>query len=356
MSETYPPDDASPEPAEPPSAMSGEDLLPPVEPPSAGFILQLFVVPALIVLIIVGVWLTFSWLVHQGRPEDLIQGLQGSNVSRWQRASELANMLRNERRADFKSDSSAANQLAVILDREIDAAADGHGMDKQAVMLRYFLCRALGEFHVSDGLDVLLKAASTDRDDRELSVRLGAIEAIAVLASNLQQLKPPQKLNSPELERTLSRLAEDDEDTVRSETAYLLGRLGTPFCLDELVGLVDDPHADTRYNAAVALAHQGRAEGVETLAEMLDFTETASIREESDPQAQIAKRSLIISNALLAAEELARQNPDADLSPITESLDKLINADTAELQEAMINPRRVVAAAKHTREILRQSR
>ena len=48
-------------------AAAGDDLLPPVEPPSAGFIIQLFVVPALIVLVIVSVWFTFSWLVRIGR-------------------------------------------------------------------------------------------------------------------------------------------------------------------------------------------------------------------------------------------------------------------------------------------------
>src|SRR5439155_23866789 len=37
----------------------GEELLPPVEPPSARFIIQLFVVPALIVALIVAVWLAF---------------------------------------------------------------------------------------------------------------------------------------------------------------------------------------------------------------------------------------------------------------------------------------------------------
>ena len=38
----------------------GESALPPVEPPSAGFIVQLFVVPALIVLAVVGVWALFG--------------------------------------------------------------------------------------------------------------------------------------------------------------------------------------------------------------------------------------------------------------------------------------------------------
>jgi hypothetical protein len=43
------------------TAQLPEDL-PPVEPPSAGFIIQLFVVPGLIVLAIVGVWALFGKL------------------------------------------------------------------------------------------------------------------------------------------------------------------------------------------------------------------------------------------------------------------------------------------------------
>ncbi len=42
------------------------DVLPPVEPPSAGFILQLFVVPGIIVAIIVMVWLLFNWVARTG--------------------------------------------------------------------------------------------------------------------------------------------------------------------------------------------------------------------------------------------------------------------------------------------------
>jgi len=41
--------------------------LPPVEPPSAGFIIQLFVVPGLIVLAIVGVYLLFGKLATVGQ-------------------------------------------------------------------------------------------------------------------------------------------------------------------------------------------------------------------------------------------------------------------------------------------------
>jgi len=332
----------------------GDDLLPPVEPPSATFILQLFVVPALIVLIVVGVWLSFSWLVHRSQPKDLIQGLESSRIARWQRASELADMLRNERNEQLKTDKSAALQLAEILDREIDRGNDEGGMENESVTLRYFLCRALGEFHVPDVLPVLLKAATTNRDPREQVVRQGAVEAIAVLSFNLQQLDPPQELPSADLDKTLAQLAADDNDSIRSVTAYTLGRIGTPANLAQLEILVDDPHADTRYNAAVALAHHGNAKAVDTLAEMLDYTEMSSVREEEERSDQMMKHTLIMSNAMDAARELARKNPDADLTEITTALEKLAAADEATLQETMINPRRVSTAAEHTLKDLQQ--
>ncbi|MCA9047425.1 MAG: hypothetical protein KDA89_01775, partial [Planctomycetaceae bacterium] len=40
--------------------------LPPVEPPSAGFTLQLFLIPALIVAAVIGVWALFGKLADSG--------------------------------------------------------------------------------------------------------------------------------------------------------------------------------------------------------------------------------------------------------------------------------------------------
>ena len=91
-----------------PAASSGgsaDDNLPPVEPPSARFIIQLFVVPAVIVVLVVGIWIVVTSFVHRAmmRPEDVIQGLESSSVARWQRASELADLLRNDRFAEFRA-------------------------------------------------------------------------------------------------------------------------------------------------------------------------------------------------------------------------------------------------------------
>jgi HEAT repeat protein len=325
----------------------GDDLLPPVEPPSAGFIIQLFVVPALIVIAIVSVWLTFNWLVRRTatRPQDLIQGLeQGPSIARWQRASELADMLRNERFADFKQSGTAAAHLARILDRELELGKTGSGMQEGEVTLRYFLTRALGEFEVQEGLEVLLKAAETSRDPREQIVRHGALEAIAVRAFALRGRDPSQTLQHPELEPTLFRLAESEDPLIRSQTAYTLGQIGTPAAIDRLEVMTDDPNADARYNAAVALAHHGNEKAVETLAEMLDLEVLARAGSPADGQAPAIKRSVIVHTAIEAVKELARQNPAADLALVIEALEHITTADDEALNDAQLPPRLVSEA------------
>ena len=54
----------------------GGAVLPPVQPPTSGFLLQLFFIPMVIVLIIVVVWMLFSWLAHKGAtPRELVKEL-----------------------------------------------------------------------------------------------------------------------------------------------------------------------------------------------------------------------------------------------------------------------------------------
>ena len=337
--------------------VAGDDLLPPIEPPSAGFIVQLFIVPALIVLVVVAVWTTFSWLVHRTtmRPEDLIDGLQGSSVARWQRASELADMLRNERFAEFRTSSAAATKLAGILDREIDDAGTAGGQDEQSATLRYFLCRALGEFTVQEGTDVLLKAATTERDPNELIVRRGAIQALAVRAYDLTQLDPAQSLSDPQVETALVRLSSDENNLIRSEAAFALGQIGGPVCLARLEEMVDDPYVDARYNAAVALAQHGNPKALETLAEMLDPDEFTSVEQEKNEAAQFSKRTMIISSALNAVDDLAKKNPGADFSSVVAVLERIVQADRASLDRARIRPQ-VVARAQKSLDFLRPSK
>jgi HEAT repeat protein len=334
-----------------PDATAADSLLPPVEPPSAGFIIQLFVVPALIVLLIVSIWLAFNWLVRSAsRPEDVIRGLvEGPSVARWQRANELADMLRNERFAEFKRDERSAGELARILDREIAGAA----MEENDVEFRKYLARALGEFQVQEGMDVLLKAATTSRDEREQRVRDGALQAIAVRAYNLQQLDPPQQIENPNVESTLLSLAQDKDPLIRFQTAYALGQLGTPAAIERLEVLADDPDADTRFNAAVALAHRGNAKSVETLAEMIDLEEHASASKDANDKTRGMTRSVIVHTAIEATLALAKQNPEADLAPAVEMLTQLSEADDELLEKSQLPPQARFAAERALKSLRR---
>jgi HEAT repeat protein len=211
-------------------------------------------------------------------------------------------------------------------------------MDEQSVTLRYFLCRALGEFRVDEGTDVLVKAATTNRDAQEQIVRRGALQAIAVRAFNRSQANPGGQPADPELEAALVRLASDEDPLIRSETAYALGQIGSASSLERLEAIVEDAHADTRYNAAVALAQRGNEFAIPTLAEMLDPSEMSSIQEEPSPAAQFYKRSLIVTNAFDAVEKLASRNPDADFAPVVAVLEEIVAAKRAELEQARFHP------------------
>ena len=309
-------------------SISPDDALPPVEPPSARFILQLFVVPGVIVLVIVLVWLLFTWVASKGDdPKQYVAALKRPGPGQWQAASNLANALRNKRHEQFKSDHKAAEELATILKLDMKREKSEGGLDKNAITLRMFLCRALGEFYVDDGLEVLLQAAVTQRSDEEVDVRRSAIEGIALLAENLRQAKPPSELEHPQLDPTMEKLAKDDNPLIRYVTAYALGVLGGEENILRLEAMALDANADVRYNAATGLSRAGNEKAIPLLVEMLDPEQTAGLETEKDKQMQESKQALIMVNALRAAKLLQDKNPEADMTPVTKAITKLLASD-----------------------------
>ena len=101
-----------PAPTPAPGASHRPEDLPPVTPPSAGFIVQLFVIPALIVMGVVSVWALFGKLADSGSDwQQLVAELGGGNEHRrWRAAQELAQVLNNERIAPPQRHSTARRQ------------------------------------------------------------------------------------------------------------------------------------------------------------------------------------------------------------------------------------------------------
>src|SRR3954462_11494299 len=93
--------------------------LPPVEPPSAGFIIQLFVLPAVIVAVVIVVWLLFGKLAGGERdPMDYVRAIQEANPHQSYRAAfELASLIHNDRR--LSEDRRLLGALTVALDRAL---------------------------------------------------------------------------------------------------------------------------------------------------------------------------------------------------------------------------------------------
>jgi HEAT repeat protein len=308
------------------------DMLPPVEPPSAGFILQLFVVPGIIVVIIVMVWLLFHWVVRTGNdPREYVQALQRENVNSWQAAVNLANALRTpgSQGTELRQNAALAGDLAAMLDKELDKPGS---TNEQSRMLRYFLCKSLGEFEIPAGLPALVKAAGTQRSDEESEVRLAALQAIAVLAENVGRAHPGESLSTPQVEQVLLEASSDADPRVRGTAALTAGVVGGEKLTARLVAMLGDSNPDVRYNAAIRLAAHGDARAAGVLAEMLDPEESAGVELEKVEELRPYKRALIVTNALVAAEQLLGKNPTADLSLLRHQLERLVASNPDKVQ------------------------
>lgn len=289
------------------------DELPPVEPPSAAFLVQLFLIPGLIVGVIVLVWVLFNWIAQSGSgdPREYVEALRHNSPDVWQKAYFLADMLRNDRHNELRNNPALASDIADILDQRIAAGQ----MDEADVNLRGYLSKALGQFNTPVGLPALLKAAATNRDEAELPVRIAALEAIGSLAVNVQTATSAP-LTDPALVDALLAASHDPASMIRLRAAFVLGIVGGPKAIDRLVEMLADVDPAVEYNAAMGLARHGDARAIGTLASMLEVGESSPSVKSEEPELRDEKRWTIIVNALRAVAQLAEANPDADLSRV----------------------------------------
>jgi hypothetical protein len=184
--------------------------LPPVQPPSAKFIVQLFVVPALIV---VGVLIPVVFLVRgcAKSPEELLADLHSSNSDvRWRAAEQLAQMMprdRLEALPRFAYNVPFALDLTALLDKVLheeeglakqlgsqavaENAKDNKALEEHQKLIR-FLIGSLGNFDIPIPAPVLAKVATTDSGaaPRVLHERRQlAILALKNLGANLEDFE-----------------------------------------------------------------------------------------------------------------------------------------------------------------------
>ena len=283
--------------------------------------MKLVLLPALVVFGLVTVCVLIGWLtLSPGDVDAMVDALEKRGNRRWRAAVDLAGALGEPGSDDLKNDPALAGRLAEILRREIESG----GLREEQITLRMYLCRALGEFHVSRPMPVLLQAATTERDPREVDVRRSAIEAIAVLASN--DVSGSARWGD-EIISALVAGAEDARPPLRSAAAFALGVIGGSEAEAKLELLLGDAYPDVRYNAATGLARHGNVAAVDVLLEMLDPSESAGIEVEKQEAARDFKRAMILTNALRATSQLASTNPTADVTRLREAVDRLTRSD-----------------------------
>jgi hypothetical protein len=287
------------------TAQLPEDL-PPVQPPSAGFIVQLFVVPGMIVLAIVAVWALFGKLASGDQDwRGLVVELRHPNEHRrWRGALGLAQMLKADQELkvggqDLAGNREIAQALSDVLTEELKRA--GHSDDD----LKYeaFLARTLGLFDLPDVVLPALREAMQSGVDRD--VRKNAIGSVAVIADRCAARNEP--LLAPELADELLKVSRDDDPLIRQLSAFTLGLFGDDWAKSRLEVMLGDSDADTRINAALGLARHGDSRGIEVFTE---FLKSAGELKEAGSPAEY-EQFLVLKNCLLGVERCAnRLSPD----------------------------------------------
>jgi hypothetical protein len=201
MDSKLPPTDSS-------SALTPGGDLPPVTPPSAGFILQLFLVPALLVtLVIAFIWLFFGWLGGGPRtPEEFLDGLRDpSELRKWKTAEHLAQVLKRD--DQLAGNAGFALDLGEILWLKKEQAPPAQAPEKDQRekapdLAAEFLPAALGNFYVPVGvplfhdmIEQILRddPRAVEKEGYRLRLR-NAVWALALLGEKLKRYEslPPE--------------------------------------------------------------------------------------------------------------------------------------------------------------------
>lgn len=321
MSTQLPDDDQSPESlykdrwtASSPENMPGgsdESALPEVQPPSAGFIVQLFVVPAVIVMIIVAVYVLFGRLASgEADWRQLVTDVKSENSHvRWRSALTLAQVLQDDALRKEKGQQLATTpEVATALTDVLSTLLQKTSPNEEDIQQLDYMIKAVGLVDVPETAVPVLLTATEGSRDRE--IRKQSLNSLAVICGRafFDRKKP---VNMPELTSRVIEISKESETLFRHQAAFILGMLSAPEASDRLTEMLEDGDQMARVNAAVGLARQNSTAGIPTLEKL--FGEAASWKLDpsavkNDEQAtQHFERVMLVTNAMLAIQNLAPQ-------------------------------------------------
>ncbi|MEZ6066294.1 MAG: HEAT repeat domain-containing protein [Planctomycetaceae bacterium] len=307
-------DNASPEgsadapaPMDSPGAGLPAAPLPPIEPPSAGFIVQLFVVPAVIVAAVIAIYLLFGKLASSDVDwRELVVDLRSSNShARWRERmgwrscskstrSSSVNRVRRARRAmmpphsrshSLSQDPELAAELAVTLSQTLDQA-DQEGEEHQKLV--EYLIKSIGWMDVPDAvLPVLRKGIEDRRNDWQ---QQQSLIAIGMVAGRARERGEP--ITDDELTADLLRIIDGEAGVRRHLATYNLGFMANETAQSRLRSLITDPDVMTRINAATGLAREGSLEALPVFEGILRDASTEVFDPRRSPRTRRLTRTL----------------------------------------------------------------
>ncbi len=331
------PDDSFPAQGPSPKSSTAPGDLPPVEPPTAGFIVQLFIIPMVIVAVIVLVYLFFGRLAGGERdPEAYVETIRSSNENRrWRAAFELASLIQNDSR--LAKDEQLLGSLTEELERELTKGGDD-------LRVRQYLCRTIGAFQTLEArspsgrplspLGALSRALGTDQPTE---VRMAAAESLARHSARLQRTESDQNwLESAEAVEGLSGVLNDRraEPELRELAVFALGFLGgrsANEALRERLGESEESRF-VRYNAAAALARRGDEVALPTLREMLSPADLRQLIPQETPSATESRIETIVLEAIQALQTALQFGHPEVVRPLRPELEDLSRSELTSLR------------------------
>ena len=273
--------------------------LPPVEAPSGAFIVQLFVIPAVVVLVVICVWLLFGKLAGGERDAmEYVQMIRASKTN-WRAANraafELASLIQNDPK--LAADPKLLGELTEVLEHDLDTLENPE--------MTQYVALALGRFHTLDAVTatghkidpiaVLVRALGPKSPE---PVRIAAAASFAKHAARLDG-----KLDNAQAVEALASTSRSSQPELREMAVYALGFFGGEGASEALRESLNDGDRFARYNAAVVSAKvPGDPAAAGTIREMLrpeDLDKVVTLEAASEKSAKIEAIEL---EALLALQ------------------------------------------------------
>jgi HEAT repeat protein len=295
-----------------------QPVLPPVEPPSAGFIMQLFVVPALIVLAVVVVWAFFGKIAaSEDDWRELVEDIRNTNEHRrWRGADGLARLLQNDQQLGEGGQHLAANaEIARVLVGLFDEELKRHSQREDDLKQEAFLARTLG---LLDSPKTVLPALELGmQPDQDREVRKNSIASVAVIAGRASEAHHP--IEDPDLVKDMITASGDSDALIRDVSTFALGLIPTDASRDRLKVLLSDADRNTRVNAAVGLARQKSAAGFGVFKDVLQSASAEPNGSPSQLESLLAVKNSLHAVKILAGDWTAQQRGElvALIDPIT---------------------------------------